>query len=144
MIVSEAVAAVLGGYPLLGTDVHSDFDLATAAMEGIPAAAAYRAVETGVLDAEEFYSLVVPRRTFERRRDENEPLTVVESDRLLRVIRIAVYAADVLGTESKARAWLRASNRSLRGKAPIALLETDVGARLVERALGRIEHGVYS
>ncbi len=89
-------------------------------------------------------SLVVPRRTFERRRDENEPLTVVESDRLLRVIRIAVYAADVLGTESKARAWLRASNRSLRGKAPIALLETDVGARLVERALGRIEHGVYS
>jgi uncharacterized protein (DUF2384 family) len=39
---------------------------------------------------------------------------------------------------------LRKPNRALKGNRPIDLLESDLGSRMVERALGRIEHGVYS
>ena len=141
---ATAVAAALGGPTILHTEVHSDFDLAVAATEGLPAEAAYRVVESGLLDADELYQLVIPRRTLDRRRDDKEPLTVAESDRLLRVVGVILRAIEALGDTAKASKWLRTPNRSLRGEAPLSLLETDIGARMVERALGRIEHGVYS
>jgi putative toxin-antitoxin system antitoxin component, TIGR02293 family len=141
---AATVAAALGGRSVLRTDIHSDFDLADAAAKGVPAEAAHRLVESGLLDAEELYQLVIPRRTLDRRRVDKEALTVTESDRLLRVVRVIVRAIEALGDVAKARTWLRTSNRSLRGRTPLSLLETDIGARMAERTLGRIEHGVYS
>lgn len=141
---AEAVAQALGGKKVLKKDVHSEFDLAAAAMEGISASAAAEILDRGFLKPDEFYELVIPRRTFERRREENEPLTVTESDRLLRVVRVIIRAIQALGDGEKAATWLRTTNRSLRGLAPLAMLETDIGARMVEQILGRIEHGVYS
>ncbi len=141
---AATVAAALGGRKTLRTNIRSDFDLAAAATQGLPAEAAYRVVESGLLEADELFQLVIPRRTFERRRDEKQALTVAESDRLVRVVRVIVRAVEALGDAAKARKWLRISNRSLRGSRPLSLLETDIGARMVERALGRIEHGVYS
>lgn len=141
---AEAVAAALGGSRILKTEVHSDFDLASAAQRGISAEAAYTAVASGLLTADELYALIIPRRTFDRRREEKQPLTVIESDRLLRAVRVVVRAIEVLGNTEKANVWLRTPNRSLRGESPMSLLETDLGARMVERTLGRVEHGVYS
>ncbi|NUQ20226.1 MAG: hypothetical protein HOQ09_04625, partial [Gemmatimonadaceae bacterium] len=59
----HAVAAALGGRKTLHTEVHSDLDLAAAAMHGIPAEAAQRIVESGLLSPDELYALVIPRRT---------------------------------------------------------------------------------
>ena len=140
----QAVAAALGGRKTLHTEVHSDLDLAAAAMHGIAAEAAQRIVESGLLSPDELYTLVIPRRTLDRRREDEQPLTVIEGDRLLRAVRVIVRAIEALGDADKARIWLRTANRALRGLAPLSLLETDIGARMVERTLGRIEHGVYS
>ncbi len=141
---AEAVAATLGGKKVLQTEVHSDFDLFAAAIKGLAPEAAAKILESGLLKPDELYELVIPRRTFDRRLEEKQPLTVVESDRLLRVVRVIVRAIEALGDVEKASTWLRTDNRSLRGMSPMTLLETDIGARLVERTLGRIEHGVYS
>ena len=140
---AAAIAAALGGVKVLKTRINSDLDLASAVREGISAEAAYKVVEGGVLDADELYALVIPRRTLERRYEVHEALTVQESDRLLRAVRVVQRATEALGGTARARAWLRTPNRALRGEEPIALLETDIGARMVERTLGRIEHGVY-
>ena len=139
-----SIAAALGGTETLKTDVRSEFDLASAAMGGFSAQAANRIVESGLLAADELYELVIPRRTFDRRLEHGQPLTVVESDRLLRAARVIVGAIEALGSRDKAATWLRTANRALRGMTPMSLLETDAGARMVERVLGRIEHGVYS
>ena len=141
---AETVAAALGGMHVLKTDIRSDFDLAAAAMEGLTADAATEIVERGLLSPDELYDLVIPRRTFDRRLAGKQPLTVTESDRLLRVTRTIVRAIEALGSSEKAAKWLRTENRALRGMTPLALLETDIGARMVEQTLGRIEHGVYS
>lgn len=140
----DAIAAALGGIKILRTEVHSEFDLATAAMAGLAPEAASRIVESGLLTPEELYDLVIPRRTFDRRLESHQPLTVIESDRLLRAARVVVRAIDAFGSGEKASKWLRTANRALRGETPMSLLETDLGARMVERILGRIEHGVYS
>lgn len=141
---AAAVAAALGGPSVLKTEVQSEFDLASVARQGLSAEAASRAVASGLITADELYSLVIPRRTFDRRRDGKLPLTVVESDRLLRAMRVVVRAIEAIGDAAKAELWLRTPNRALQGETPMALLETDIGARLVEHTLGRIEHGVYS
>ncbi|CAN5520792.1 hypothetical protein BH09GEM1_BH09GEM1_25040 [soil metagenome] len=141
---AASVAEALGGYSVLRTEVHTDFDLAAAAMGGLGSGAATRLVESGLLRADELYELVIPRRTFDRRVEMNQRLTVTESDRLLRTTRVLVRAAEALGSAERAATWMRTANRALRGMVPITLLETDIGARMVEQTLGRIEHGVYS
>ena len=141
---ASKVAEALGGYRVLRTKIDSEFDLAEVAMAGVAAQAANELVERGLLTADELFELVIPRRTFDRRLQANQPLTVTESDRLLRVTRVVVRAIEALGSTQSASTWLRTTNRALRGMAPLALLETDSGARMVERTLGRIEHGVYS
>ena len=60
------------------------------------------------------------------------------------MVRVADCAEEALGNREKAARWLRKPNRSIQGKRPIDLLQSDIGARMVERALGRIQHGVYS
>jgi len=144
MTPAAAVAQALGGQRVLKADIQSELDLASAAMGGLPAEAAAKVVASGLLSSDELYQLVIPRRTLDRRREEKQPLTVIEADRLLRVVRAVVRAVDVLGDTDKAGTWLRTANTALRGETPMALLATDIGARMVERILGRIEHGVIS
>src|SRR5687767_7716030 len=107
---AETVATALGGTRVLKTDIRSDFDLATAAMKGLAAEAAREIVESGLLSADELYGLVIPRRTFDRRLAGKHPLTVTESDRLLRVTRAVVRAIDALGSADRAATWLRTPN----------------------------------
>jgi putative toxin-antitoxin system antitoxin component (TIGR02293 family) len=85
--------------------------------------------------------LHVPLRTLARRRHGGR-LDADESDRLYRVARIAARAVDVLNTDERVATWLRRPNRALNGEPPLALLDTDLGARQIEDVLGRLEYGV--
>jgi len=93
---------------------------------------------------EEISGLVVPKRTLARRRSGNELLTVEETDKALRLKRIATLAERVFGDNAKAHRWLRKPKRSLAGETPLAYLASENGARIVEEMLGRIEHGIYA
>ena len=92
----------------------------------------------------EVEQLVIPRRTLARRKQHNETLTREETDRALRLARIAAEANRVFGNRRKAFGWLRAPNKVFSGQAPVALLRTELGAVLVEEALGRIDHGMFA
>jgi putative toxin-antitoxin system antitoxin component (TIGR02293 family) len=87
--------------------------------------------------------LHIPARTLARRKKERK-LHPDESDRVLRLARVAALAEETLGTREKAASWLRGSIRALGDVSPLDMLDSDVGAREVERILGRIAHGVYS
>lgn len=56
--------------------------------------------------------------------------------------RLQAIADDVFGDCQQARFWLRENNGALGGQAPLALLDTEEGGRLVETVLGRIAHGI--
>src|SRR4051812_36690382 len=60
----------------------------------------------GVTD-EEIYALVLPRRTLAHRRARREALSPDESDRVVRVARIAALAEHVFGDPERAWRWLR-------------------------------------
>lgn len=69
-------------------------------------------------------------------------LTPVESDRLFRAAKVVIRAEDVFGELATGVAWLKATNISLGGVAPIALLDTETGVELVTNILSRIEYGI--
>lgn len=87
--------------------------------------------------------LALPERTLARRKIEGR-LRAAESDRLFRLGRVAALAEDVLGETAKAARWLRRPNRALGGRAPLDVLDTDLGAQQAETVLHRVEHGVFS
>jgi putative toxin-antitoxin system antitoxin component (TIGR02293 family) len=93
---------------------------------------------------EELSDLVVPKRTLARRRSENELLTVEETDKALRLKRIATLTEKVFGDPAKAQRWMRKPKRSLSSATPLAYLASENGARIVEEMLRRIEHGIFA
>src|ERR1700730_5497032 len=78
---------------------------------------------------DEIFTLVVPKRTLARRKAAHEPLTIEETDKALRLARIAVQAERVFGEADKAQRWLRKPKRELKGETPLAYLASEAGAR---------------
>ena len=87
--------------------------------------------------------LDLPLRTLARRKKEKR-LHADESDRLLRLGRVAALAEEMLGSREKATEWLHEPNAALGHETPLSHLDSDLGARQVEDVLVRIAHGVYS
>lgn len=140
----ESVARMLGGRAVLHSVPRTEDDLIELVRKGLP----YEALEklTGILDlslAEAAEALKLPRRTLARRKHQ-ELLPQLESEKVLRLARLAARAEEVLGAADKAHRWLRTPNRALGGKTPMSMLDVDLGASRVEQLLGRIQFGVYS
>ena len=129
------VETKLGVNPL-----RSDRDLARLVDERLPLASIASLSKHGMTD-EEIYRLIVPRRTLVHRKTRREPLTHDESDRAVRIARIASLAEEVFGDDAKAARWLRKPKTRFEGRAPFELLATDAGARLVEEMLLQLDYG---
>jgi putative toxin-antitoxin system antitoxin component (TIGR02293 family) len=93
--------------------------------------------------SDEIYRIVAPRRTLDRRKKNNEQLTVAESDRVQRLERVTQHAYRVFGNEEKANRWLRKPCRALDKAVPLELLNSETGAQIVEGELHAIDHGMY-
>jgi putative toxin-antitoxin system antitoxin component (TIGR02293 family) len=93
---------------------------------------------------EEIWALVVPKRTLARRVAADEPLTVEETDKALRLERVATHAERVFGNPAKAHRWLRQPKNMLGGATPLAFLASETGARKVEEMLYQIEYGIFA
>lgn len=92
---------------------------------------------------DELYSIVAPRRTLARRKEQGEDLSVAESDRVVRIQHISDMAERIFGDHEKAHRWLRKRSRVLK-EVPLVLLQSETGARLVEEELNRIAYGMFS
>lgn len=95
------------------------------------------------LERAEIDAVVIPSRTLQHRRSRREKLTVEESDRVLRVIRVLSQAESVYGSRERALAWLRKPHARLDGRTPLSLLKTDTGSRIVEELLVQIDEGMF-
>jgi putative toxin-antitoxin system antitoxin component (TIGR02293 family) len=68
-------------------------------------------------------------------------LTVEESDRAVRLLRIQSLAEEAFGSGEKANRWLRLGLAELSGEAPLSIAQTEAGARLIETILAKIAWG---
>jgi putative toxin-antitoxin system antitoxin component (TIGR02293 family) len=95
------------------------------------------------LSRDEVHSVIIPARTLQHRRSRRERLTVEESDRVIRALRVLSAAEGVYESRERALQWLRRPNPRLNDRVPISLLKTDTGARIVEELLGQIDEGYF-
>jgi putative toxin-antitoxin system antitoxin component (TIGR02293 family) len=138
---SPAAAYVAEDVPVLPT-IPARLAPPAAATRATPDA--LRSLEERGYSRDEIFALVVPKRTFARRQRRHESLTVEETDKALRLARVAELAEQVFADKTKAHRWLRKPKRSLRGETPLAYLASEGGARLVEDMLYRIDDGVFA
>jgi putative toxin-antitoxin system antitoxin component (TIGR02293 family) len=130
----KSVVGELGGQDAVGRPVHSGFP--HAAVEGL--------LESSGLTLKEMASsLDLSLRSLQRRKSQGR-LARYESDRLYRLARLLALAEYFLGDRQAAIDWLRRPNRVLGGRAPLSVVDTELGARQVENILGRIGYGGVS
>jgi putative toxin-antitoxin system antitoxin component (TIGR02293 family) len=130
----------LGGRGALGDEVASEADLARIVVRRIPLKALAH-VKRGGFSEQEIADYVIPPRTRRHRKVRREPLTVEESDRLVRLTRIQAMAEDVFGDAENANGWLRENLGILDGKSPLEVARTESGARVIEQILAKIDWG---
>lgn len=140
----RAVVDELGGEAVLGRRLHRESDLQDAIREGLPQRVIEELMEAADLSIKELAdTLDLSPRSLQRRRRQGR-LARYESDRIYRLARIVALAKAALGSRETARRWLRRPNRALGGKAPLAVIDTEIGARAVENVLGRVAYGGVS
>jgi putative toxin-antitoxin system antitoxin component (TIGR02293 family) len=136
----EEVARKLGGQSVLGAAVRSQADLALAVRNGLPLATLGFLSAAGLTE-QEIGDFVIPPRTRRHRAARRQPLTVDESDRAVRLLRVQTLAEETFGDRDKASRWLRRPLTELGRETPLAVARTEAGARLIETILGKIAWG---
>lgn len=138
--VIEEVARKLGGSAVLGADVRSQADLAMVVRRRLPLST-LKGLSAAGLSEQEIERFVIPQRTRRHRAERNQPLTVEESDRAVRLVRIQSLAEETFGDAGKANRWLRKDLAELGGETPLTVAQTESGARVIETILGKIAWG---
>ncbi len=95
------------------------------------------------LERSEIDEFVIAPRTLQHRRSRREKLTLQETDKVLRVIRVLSSTEAVYESRERALDWLRRPNARLDGRTPFSLLRTDAGSRRVEELLVQIDEGMF-
>ena len=135
------IQELLGGEAMTGP-LKSEHDIVQLVRRGVPTQAVDHFLAMAGLSLNALDPQVLNLRTFRRRQKNDQPLEQDESDRLLRIVGIVAAADETFGDVEKAQVWLNRESRALHGETPLAMADTDRGARAVEALLGRIAHGI--
>jgi len=123
------------------SSLKSDADLVALVEERLPVGAISALMEHGILE-KEIYSVIVPRRTLQHRRARKEDLSREESDRAVRLARLAALTEKIFGDSKEGMLWLRSPKKRFRGRTAMDMITTETGSRLVEEALYQIDEGM--
>ena len=141
MSLSETVVKILG----VENKLDQPQTLTSIVREGLPPSSVDRIAEYYSFSKKQLSELLgISVRTLERHQKSNRPLSLVQSDRLLRYARIAARAEEVFEEVESAQNWLKRPNQALNGEIPLNLLDTEAGVEQVDDLLSRIEYGIYS
>jgi len=127
----------------LGQPVQNELELANVVLRGLPLGVSNTLIEHG-LTKEEFHGIVIPIRTFKHRKSRVEHLSPEESDRAVRTARVLAYAERVFADREKGLSWMRKAKKRFNDLAPMQMLQTEAGARLVEQMLTQIDDGMFA
>ena len=92
--------------------------------------------------------------TIEKKVARGEVLTGVANRRALNLLRLLAHARQILKDSTSAEAerfdvarwlgrWIKTPQPALGGKRPADLLDTEIGASMVDRTLGAVRSGAY-
>jgi putative toxin-antitoxin system antitoxin component (TIGR02293 family) len=120
---------------------RSTLELVTALETGLPVSTLDRVSKSIAPHDASFKHRIVSKATLARRR-KGQSLSTEESARVARIAQVWASALQVWREEEAARAFLFRPHPLLDQRTPVEVaIGTDLGARLVEDILGRLQHG---
>jgi putative toxin-antitoxin system antitoxin component (TIGR02293 family) len=112
--------------------------------QGVPLDTMSNFIAASGVAMKDVYDIVIPARTLKHRRQRDESLTVDESDKLARLVRIFDLTVKVFGDSHRALDWLQRPKERFEERTPLHMLRTEFGARLVEEMLIQIDEGMFA
>lgn len=127
---------------LVGVGVDP-YEQAQAAAAGLKTYVLKKLQSKGWISSNEVRVIVDPR-TLSHRIAKNQPLSIEEADKAIRVARLLEKALNVFGTQEKAMGWWRRPSNRFGNSSPLELAKTEHGGRLVEEALVQLDEGMFA
>ncbi len=131
--------------------------VATSAVSPAPFVFDWREIERGLplstleefsaysgISVKDLLEVVIPPRTFKHRRQRKEPLSIEESDRFFRVVRMYELALKVYADRLDGRDWLVGKKRRFDERTALSMLRTEAGEHAVEEFLYQIDEGIFA
>lgn len=128
-----------------GVATDNAFSLVQRALQRIEVSAFFDMVSVTGLSREELAGLLdVSFKTVQRYSKENKRLSVLNSEQLLRLVRLYALGEEVFGSVEAFDRWLRKPAIAFGGQRPFVFLQSPGGIDLVKELLHRIEHGILA
>jgi len=87
--------------------------------------------------------LAISLTQFKRLRASEKPLSADVGSQLVMFVYLLQKAEEIFGGRQAALDWFNGEQMALGGRRPMAMLDTYIGAALVERSLKQMDYGVY-
>lgn len=124
---------------LMDVDIRRAMDLVHLVRKGVPATTVQGLLEAGISESD--LLRFVPKNTLAPQKPSHRLLQPKASDRLIRFVRVHALAVEVLGSVEKAAVWLHKPRTVFDGMSAMEMMQSEVGAQLVEEALRQLDEG---
>ena len=135
MVEAQRIAKILG----LSSAIHSYAQLESEVSKGLPKKSLKLLATRISPESIVFRHKVVPRATYNRRRDRLSP---IESEKTSRIARVVALAEHVWRNQADAREWMNTPLAELQGRTPADAVHTELGAVQVEDVLNKLLFGL--
>lgn len=139
----ETLRVILGGNKSVKKSLAGDFDLIALSREGIKKSTLKSLAEHLGISMETMSGLLHSSYRNIQRKDEDELLDTLKTEKVLELAAFAQRGIEVIGTKQAFAEWLHSPLAALGNKTPLDFLDTTFGVQMVTRLLGRLEQGVY-
>ena len=135
---------ILGGKQSVIQPVSGDFDLIALTREGIRKSSLKSLAAHLGITMEVMSRLLHSSHRNIQRKEENELLDTLKTEKVLELAAFAQKGIEVTGSKDAFIEWVHSPLVTLNNKPPIDFLDTSFGIQLLLKLLGRLEQGVYS
>ncbi len=89
-------------------------------------------------------SWIINPRSLSHRKQKQQKLSPEETGRWLRAAKIQALAQEVFADDEKASRWLHKPRKAFDGHNAMEIIQTEVGAQLVEDTLNQLDAGYFA
>ena len=140
----ETLRVILGGNKTVKKSLTGTFDLISLSRTGIKKSTLKSLADYLGTTMETLSGLLHSSYRNIQRKDEEELLDTLKTEKVLELAAFAQRGIEVIGSKESFTEWLHSPLISLGNKTPLHFLDTSFGIQMLTKLLGRLEQGVYS
>jgi putative toxin-antitoxin system antitoxin component (TIGR02293 family) len=135
----------IGGERKVGHKIRSEMDYILVGEEGLTRESIEKLATTLGVSRKRMADdvLQISVKTIERKNN-TDRFDAKLSSHVVEIAKIMQHTYEVFEDEEKVQRWINSPNRALNNQAPVDLMKTMTGLRMIDTILVRIEEGVYS